>query len=294
MQGWDVEFQRAPQRNVLASWGRRGVALGRRRDKRQSAAGTLVLCCFVCACNDAATNDTATRAAEALPTVDQAAWRTVSADEKHSFDIWSDCAVAEDDLARSDPSLKDPQVDLQTLDAQVSRRGKLQVQCAWEAANGRAGRLVVDVRCWNTDNDRCSQFAYGLEAGRRIEPVPAPPEQPPPPISTAFPPGRDDLERNRSKVILSWARDNAPEELGALRADIRGVTVGIEATAKLPILCGEVRAGGGGWRRFAVFGTGGADFHWLAAPKDARDLGDFCDVRKATLQWYAVPDSAMN
>ena len=93
---------------------------------------------------------------------------------------------------------------------------------------------------------------------------------------------------------LAWARDNSPEQLGVLRTDFRSVRVGIEATAKIPILCGQVREAGKSWRRFAVFSTGETNFHWLVTPGDARDIPDFCDVKKETLQWYAVPDNAVN
>lgn len=233
-------------------------------------------------------------AAESLPPVDDAVWRTVGADDKRSFDVWEACAAGQDDLERADPSLKDrTKVPLDTLDAQVSRHGKLQAQCAWTGPDGRTGRIIVNVLCWNADNDRCDQFAYAIEGSRRINPVARPPEQPPPPVSNAFPPGRDEEEHQRSKAIIAWARDNAPEQLAALRADIRSVKVGIDATAKVPVLCGEVRPSGSNWRRFAVFSTG-SEYNWLGAPKDNKGLHDFCDFKRAAFQWYAVPDKAMN
>lgn len=85
----------------------------------------------------------------------------------------------------------------------------------------------------------------------------------------------------------------APEQLGALRADIRAVRVGIDATANVPVLCGEVRSSNASWRRFAAFSTG-SEYNWLQAPKDNKSLHDFCDFRRAGFQWYAVPDTAMN
>jgi hypothetical protein len=66
---------------------------------------------------------------------------------------------------------------------------------------------------------------------------------------------------------------------------------------KVPILCGEVRAPGKGWRRFAVFSIGAAadppspTFYWRDKPADVRD---FCDVVKEGLQWYALPERALN
>ncbi len=261
------------------------------------AAGAALICASLTACDGSSTSNTssAPTPTEALPPIDVAAWRNVDANEKRSFSIWEACAGAEDDLGRADASLKDAaKVALDTLDAQVSRHGKLQAQCAWAGPSGRTGRIVVDVLCWNDNHDRCSQFAYATEGSRRIEPVAAPLEKPAPPVSSAFPPGRDDVERDRSKAILAWARDNAPEQLGTLRADIRNARIGIEATAKIPVLCGEVRAVRNSWHRFAVFSTGETNFHWLISPKDSRDLPDFCDVKKETFQWYVVPNGAVN
>jgi hypothetical protein len=157
---------------------------------------------------------------------------------------------------------------------------------------------VVDVRCF-ADQDDCSRFAYGLEDGRRVEPVRAAPEHhlPPPPISTAYPPGRDDVEHQRSLDISKWARDDAPVELGSLRVEFRAAKIGIDAEAKIPVLCGQVRRPGAQWTRFAVFSLGAAanppspTFQWLQTPKD---VGEFCDIKKERLQWYALPDKALN
>jgi hypothetical protein len=195
-----------------------------------------LICALLSACDisSTGTSSNATTPGEALPPVDEVGWRTVPAGDKHSFSIWEACAGAEDDLQRADPSLKGAtKVALDTLDAQVARHGKLQAQCSWTGPNGRTGRIVVDVLCWNDNDDRCARFAYATEGTRRIQPVAAPAEQPPPPVSSAFPPGRDQVERDRSKAILAWTRDNAPEELGVLRTDIQSAKVGTASQAML-------------------------------------------------------------
>ena len=118
-----------------------------------------------------------------------------------------------------------------------------------------------------------------------------------PPLSHAFPPGADDVERGRSKELLDWVRDRGPDEEGALRVTYRTARVGIIASSKIPFLCGEVTGGGGAWHRFAVYSIGAAatppspTFYWT---KTHSALQDFCNSPQEDLQWYAVPDSVMN
>jgi hypothetical protein len=72
--------------------------------------------------------------------------------------------------------------------------------------------------------------------------------------------------------------------------------VGIVESAKIPVLCGEAR-GAAAWRGFAVYSIGATasppspTFYWVKKPAEVRD---FCDAKKEDLQWYAVPDNAMN
>ena len=53
------------------------------------------------------------------------------------------------------------------------------------------------------------------------------------------------------------------------------------------------------WHRFAVYSLGAASnpsrpaFFWLREPKD-KGIGDFCDVVRNDIQWYSVPDKALN
>jgi len=76
--------------------------------------------------------------------------------------------------------------------------------------------------------------------------------------------------------------------------------VGIDADAKIPVLCGEVREQGHAWTRFAVYSIGAASdpptptFFWLREPADHKALGGFCNVRQEGFRWYEVPDKAMN
>ncbi len=225
-------------------------------------------------------------------TVDHAVWRDLGSENNQAISLASMCAGALDGLQAADPSLKD-NVALQVpWDIQVSRRGKLQAQCIWTGPNGRSGRVAVDILCSNGDNDRCSRFAYASEGGRRIDPVTIH-HQPPPPISNAYPPGRDDLERQRSEQALAWTRDNAPDKLGALRVAFRSVRVGIDVDAKIPVVCGEVSQPGGPWRRFTVFSIGAATFLWRVGPKD-KAVGEFCNNIREGLQWYAVPPGALS
>jgi hypothetical protein len=231
--------------------------------------------------------------ATALTPVDNAQWREVPAGKKRASLAFM-CAGNLPALEAAEPSLKN-RVSMQVpWDIQVTKHGKLQAQCVWSGPDQRLGRMVIDVKCLDDDNDDCSRFAYAEEGGRRINAVTMP-HRPPPPISHAYPPGRDDAERAQSNLILAWARDNAPTQMDALRVEFRGAKIGIEEDAKVPVLCGEVREQGAHWHRFAVFSTGPMPspvFHWIREPEDD-GVKDFCDVKQGNLQWYAVPEEKL-
>lgn len=233
-----------------------------------------------------------------LAPVDHAVWRDIGADNDKQMSLAMMCAGDLSGLEAADPSLKD-KVALQLPHSiQVSKRGKLQAQCVWSGPDQRVGRIVVDVLCQNDDNDRCSRFAYAIEGSRKIDPV-AIHHHAPPPLSAIYPPGHDDLEKGRSQAILAWARENAPDRTGALRVEFRSAKVGIAASAKIPVLCGQIRERGRSWHRFAVYSLGAAamplspTFFWLREPGD-KDVHDFCDVSQEDFQWYSVPDEALN
>jgi len=258
-------------------------------------------CLLVGACNAPPTKtaDTTTTplTTASLPAVDYAVWRDVEPG-KLAASLAFMCAGGLDDLGRADATLHGSAALQVPWSVQVTRKGKMQAQCVWTGPSGRTGRVVIDVLCKNDDNDRCSRFAYGIEGTRKISAVPMV-RRSPPPISTTYPPGRDDVERTRSEAILSWARDHAADQIGALRAEIHGAKVGINVDAKIPVLCGQVREAGKNWRRFAVYSLGAASgsgetFHWLSEPHDRKAIGDFCDVKDADLQWYAVSDSKVS
>jgi hypothetical protein len=105
-------------------------------------------------------------------------------------------------------------------------------------------------------------------------------------------PGRDETERWRSRAILSWTHDNAPDRLGAHTARFRDLKIEIESTAKRPVLCGAVRTPRSSWRRFTVFPLGSSDapnYIWNADPKS---VGEFCDQRAtSTIGVYPVAPS---
>jgi hypothetical protein len=226
--------------------------------------------------------------------VDHAVWRDVDPGNRR-VSLAMMCAGRLDGLEAADPALKDKVALQLPWSVQVTRHGKLQAQCEWSGPNGRGGRIVVDVLCPNDQSERCSRFAYASEGTRRIEAV-ATLQRPQPPVSGAFPPGRDDLERGRSNELLAWARDHGPDEEGVLRLSFRSTRVGIVDSAKIPVLCGQAK-GAGGWRKFAVYSIGATasppspTFHWVTKPADVRD---FCDGKQEDLQWYAVPDHVMN
>ena len=261
----------------------------------------LVACLAVTACNSP---PPAPRAGDvssppALSTIDPSTWRDVGNDNDRIGALATMCAGALEGLQAAEPSLRD-KVALQVpWQVQTSRRGKLQAQCVWTGPAGVQGRIVVDVLCADGDKDRCFRFAYATLGTRRIEPVIVH-HAPPPPVSAAYPPGRDDLERGRSTEIINWTRDKAPDQLGALRVEFRAAKVGIDADAKIPVLCGEVRERGHDWTRFAVFSIGAAanppspSFNWRREPGDREAVREFCDVRREGFQWYEVPDRAMN
>jgi hypothetical protein len=246
--------------------------------------GAVLASCGVSGSNDVP----AAKRATGPGAVDYAVWRDV-APGKRRMSLAMMCAGHLDGLESADQTLKD-RITLQLpWSVQVARHGKLQAQCEWSGPNGRGGRVVVDVLCPNDESERCSRLAYANEGAHRIEAV-AILHHPPPPVSSAFPPGRDDVERGRSNELLAWARDHGPDEEGVLRLSFRSTRVGIVDSAKIPFLCGEAK-GAGPWHRFAVYSIGAAAFYWVKKPADVRD---FCDVKKEDLQWYVVPDNAMN
>jgi hypothetical protein len=261
---------------------------------RSSAAVAAIL--LLAACAPAPTTADATAAkpsAAALPAIDATVWRDVGAG-RLSATLALMCVGGLDDLGRADTSLHDKTALEVPWSIQVTRKGKMQAQCLWSGPNGRTGRVVMDVLCKNEDDDRCSRFAYGLEGARRLLAVAHLPRRPPP-ISTTFPPGRDAMEHARSEAILSWSRDHAADQIGALREEFHGARVGIDADAKTPVLCGQVREAGGTWHRFAVYSLGGVDlptYHWLREPHD-KAVADFCNAKGEDFQWYAVSDAKM-
>lgn len=228
------------------------------------------------------------------PPVDYTVWRDVDASNQVDS-LTSMCAGALEGLEAADPSLKD-RVALQVpWSVQATRHGKVEAQCIWTGPDGRSGRLVVEVLCSNGDSDRCYRFEYAAEGSRTIKAVEIV-HHPQPPISRAFPPGADDVERDRSNQLLAWARDHGPDQEGALRVTFRNAKVGIVASAKIPFLCGDV-GGGGPSHHFVVWSIGAAatppspTFYWSRKPSD---VSDFCNTAQGDLQWYAVPDSALN
>lgn len=264
-------------------------------------AGPIAACLAMTACGGSSDSRSQSTGPEALAASDLSSWREVSADNTLQGGLAVMCAGALDGLQAADPSLRDKVALGLPWSVEVSRSGKLQARCAWDGPSQRTGWVVVDVLCSDADRDACSRFAYGVEGNRHIAAaVPSLGRPLPLPVSTRYPPGRDESERARSTEILAWTRQNAADQVNALRVEFQDVRVGIVASAGVPFVCGQLREPGKPLRRFWVFSIGAVatppqpSFYWRSEPGDRRAVTDACNASAPDLQWYAVPQAKMS
>jgi len=225
-------------------------------------------------------------AVERLPELDSNTWRVVGDDNPQQFALWALCASGDDELKRADPTLANGHAESFPTVVEITRTGALQIACRWDDDKGRRGWIVVKRRCADLDDGRCGLFVYAPEGDHKILPSTAP-EPTAPPLSHQWPPGADAGEQEAAIDRINWLRDNAADKLGSMRASFRGVIIGFDETARLPVICGEVK-GDADWRRFIVLDVG-ASPAWFT---DGEAVAD-CGMKNPGFQWYVVPASKL-